>query len=64
MVERDAGGECEQSYADSHAEVVKGSGSVAFETKAAFGALDDRFDALANAGDDWRLRWLGLAVRS
>ena len=64
VVVGDAGGECEQAYADADAEVVEGSGSVAFESEGAFGGLDDRFDALAHAGDDGCLSGFGLAVRS
>src|SRR5215472_17102667 len=64
VVERDAGGEGEQAYADADAQVVQGTGAVALESEGAFGALDDRFDALAHAGDDGRLPELGLAVRA
>src|ERR1700683_5492365 len=64
MVVGDAGGEREQSDADPDPEVVQGSRSVAFESEGAFGALDDRFDALADAGDDRCLPGLSFAVRS
>src|SRR6202034_1154395 len=64
MVEHDASCEREQSDTDSDAEVVQGSGSVAFEAEGAFGGLDDRFDALADAGDQRCLLGFGLAVRS
>src|SRR5437868_4113360 len=59
-----AGGEREESYADPDAQVVQGAGAVAFEAEGAFGGLDDRFDALAHAGDDWCLPGLGFAVWS
>ena len=62
VVVGDAGGEREQSYADPDAEVVQGAGAVAFEAEDAFGGLDDRFDALAHAGDDGCLSGFGLAV--
>jgi hypothetical protein len=62
VVVGDAGGEREQAYADADAEVVQGAGTVAFETEGAFGALDDRFDALAYPGDDGCLSGLGLAI--
>jgi hypothetical protein len=42
MVVGDARGEREQSYADSHPEVVQGPGSVAFESEGALGGVDDR----------------------
>src|SRR4051795_12835291 len=64
VVERDAGGEGEQSLADACSEAVQGAGAVAFEREQVFAGPEDAFDALADRG---QVRpWTGLvfAVRS
>ena len=64
VVVGDARGEREQSDADPDAQVVQGAGAVALEPESAFGGVDDRFDALADAGDDRRLAGLVFSVRT
>src|SRR3954453_16908758 len=49
-VERDAGGEGEQSLADACSEAVQGAGAVAFEREQVFAGPEDAFDALADRG--------------
>src|SRR3954454_25256526 len=64
VVERDAGGEGEQSLADACSEAVQGAGAVAFEREQVFAGPEDAFDALADRG---QVRpWTGLvfAARS
>src|SRR3954465_3576294 len=48
VVERDAGGEGEQSLADARSEAVQGAGAVAFEAEQVFAGPEDAFDALAD----------------
>ena len=64
VVVGDARGEREQSDADPDAQVVQGAGAVALEPEYAFGGVDDRFDGLADAGDDRRLAGLVFSVRT
>src|SRR5215210_5835393 len=50
VVERDAGGECEQALADAGSEAVQGAGAVAFEGEEVFAGPEDALDALADRG--------------
>jgi hypothetical protein len=54
VVERDAGGECEEFAGDAGAEAVEGAGVVALEAEAVFECPEDRLDALA---DRCEVRW-------
>src|SRR5215211_1369689 len=62
VVECYAGGECERSGGDAGAQPSQGAGAVAFEREDVFAGLDDRLDALADAGDDRGLAGLVFAV--
>src|SRR5215217_945286 len=50
VVERDAGGECEQALADAGSEAVEAAGAVAFEGEEVFAGPEDALDALADRG--------------
>src|SRR5450755_2790417 len=56
VVERDGGGEREQSAGDAGSEAVQRAGAVAFEGEDVFGGPVDRFDPLADR------REMGLVV--
>src|SRR5215213_4076377 len=58
VVERDAGGECQEALADAGSEAVQGAGAVAFEGQEVFEGPEDRLDALSDRG---QVRsWAGL----
>ena len=50
VVERDAGGECQEPLADACTQSVQGAGAVAFEAEQVFAGPEDALDALADRG--------------
>src|SRR3954471_5818152 len=48
VVERDAGGECEQALTDAGSEAVEGAGAVAFESEQVLEGPEDALDALTD----------------
>src|SRR5215210_4972541 len=64
VVERDAGGECQEALADAGSEAVQGAGAVAFEGQEVFERPEDRLDALSNRGEVWAAAGLVFAARA
>src|SRR5215218_6189886 len=63
VVERNAGGECEQADADADEQVARRAGAVAFEAEQVFAGPEDQFDPLPDRRQVRRGVWFGLPRR-